>query len=268
MQQILSFQSTPVDLNSDTPIYIVNCGYYKNVARPISVDRPVGRLDYQLLLPVSGEMMIDKKRVTPGEIFLYHPGFPQSYTYFEGEGTEYYWIHFYGSKVASTCASLALENGVYELLDSKKDTERLVRMIIKSFSDHYAHADEYSAGLLSSILALISAPPIVSSPFNKAMKLLRDPSCTLSISDLAKMYEMSEGHFIRSFKQYTGQSPNSFRITNKLEIASDMLTSTKMSVSDIAAAVGFADPLYFSRIFKKNFGLSPCEHRKNRSTER
>ena len=262
MQHILSFPNIDYQKNPDIPIYVVNCGYYKNVAKPISVSRPDGRGDYQVLIPINGMMEIDRKTINVGEIFLYCPHSPQEYTYFAGEGTEYYWIHFCGREVSALCASFSLSTGAYTLGDGKQDAERLVKMVIRAFSDRFGHADECAAGLLRALLALMASPPSQSSPFTKAMKLLRDPSCNLTVSELAKMYDMSEGHFIRSFKQYTGVSPNTFRITKRLEIASDMLSSTKMTVEQIAQAAGYDDPLYFSRIFKKNFGISPTEYRK------
>lgn len=268
MQQIMSFPNKDFNPGIKAPVYIINCGYYKNVARPIPVSRPDGRPDYQLIMPVTGEMTIDKKKVVPGEIFLYCPNYPQNYTYFEGDGTEYYWIHFHGSDIDSICSSLSLKNSVYSLGEGKKDVERLFRMIFRGFADRYEYADMYGSGIVCSILSLIAAPPAISSPFNKAMKLLRDPSCNRSIAEIAKIYEMSEGHFIRSFKTYTGQSPNAFRITNRLEIASDMLLSTTMTVAEISSAVGFADPLYFSRLFKKYYKLSPYVYRKNHITQR
>ena len=43
-----------------------------------------------------------------------------------------------------------------------------------------------------------------------------------------------------------------------------MLISTELSVEKIAAASGYDDPLYFSRAFKKQEGMSPSEYRKNK----
>ena len=261
MQHIYSFPNKEYNKNTKFPLYILNCGYYKNVDMPIPVSRPNGRPDYQLILPISGSMLIDKKRVLPGEIFLYCPHAPQNYTYFEGEGTEYYWVHFYGCEADLLCADLSLENGIIKLGDGKQEVERLMRMIIRAFADRYTHVDEYAAGLLRSILAIIASPPVLSSPFTKAMKLLSDPSCNLTIAELATMYEMSEGHFIRSFKAYSGSSPSTFRTAKRLEIACEMLTSTKMTVDQISRAAGYSDPLYFSRIFKKIIGVSPKQYR-------
>lgn len=261
MQHISSFPNKKFDANSKIPIYISNCGYYKNVAQPISVSRPYGRLDYQLILPVNGSIIIDRKQVTHGNIVLYCPLSPQNYTYVAGDGSEYYWIHFSGCDVDKLCKGLLLSNGIIRLGDGRQDTERLVRMIIKSFSDRYKYADEYATGLLRAILAIIASPPALSSPFAKAMKLLSDPSCDLSVSELARMYDMSEGHFIRSFKCYAGTSPSVFKTAKRIEIACEMLISTKMTIEQVAHAAGYTDPLYFSRAFKKHLGTSPKEYR-------
>ena len=264
MQRILSFPVKLYDPEDKRPIYVINCGYYQNIENTIPVSRPSGRLDYQILLPISGLMTIDRKEVLPGQIFLYRPHSPQEYTYAPGGGTEYYWIHFSGSEVDTLCDSMSLKTGVYPLNDGRRETERLVRMVIRAYSDSYKYADEDTAGLLRAILSLIASPPSQTTPFAKAIKLLRDPSCQLSISELAKSYEMSEGHFIRSFKQYVGVSPNSFRTANRIEIACQMLISTKMKVEQISHSCGYSDPLYFSRIFKKNIGVSPKEYRRSK----
>lgn len=261
MQHILSFPNKKFDADSKIPLYISNSGYYKNVAHPISVIRPCGRLDYQLILPINGSILIDRKKVTPGSIIIYCPLSPQNYTYWAGDGSEYYWIHFSGCDVDKICKDLSLSNGIIMLGDGRQDTERLVRMIIKAFSDRYKYADEYASGLLRAILAIIASPPVFSSPFTKAIKLLSDPSCNLSVSELAKMYDMSEGHFIRSFKCYAGTSPGIFKTTKRIEIACEMLASTKITIEQVARAAGYTDPLYFSRVFKNHLGTSPKEYR-------
>lgn len=261
MQHISSFPNRKFDPDSKIPLYISSSGYYKNVAHPISVSRPYGRPDYQLILPVNGSMIMDRKQVTHGNIVLYCPRSPQNYTYGAGEGSEYYWIHFSGCDADKLCKDLSLSSGIIRLGDGRQDTEKLVRMIIKAFSNRYQYADAYAAGLLRAVLAMIASPPVLSSPFAKAMKLLSDPSCDLAVSELARMYNMSEGHFIRSFQCYAGASPSVFRTAKRMEIACEMLTSTRMTVELIARAVGYKDPLYFSRAFKKHLGMSPREYR-------
>jgi AraC-like DNA-binding protein len=130
-------------------------------------------------------------------------------------------------------------------------------MMLRAFSEEYRNADGFCEGLLSALLALISAPPVISSPFYKAIKLLGDPTNSQSIDEIASLYNMSANHFIRSFKQYVGFSPNAFRIRRKMEIACEMLISTDMNVEGVASAVGYSDPLYFSKAFRKKYGVAP-----------
>ena len=50
-----------------------------------------------------------------------------------------------------------------------------------------------------------------------------------------------------------------------MEYSKLMLTDTKMNISEIANSLGVYDSLYFSRMFKKNTGVSPSEYRKKNS---
>jgi AraC-like DNA-binding protein len=141
---------------------------------------------------------------------------------------------------------------------------KTARQKVRALSEKYKHADAFCEGLLGSLLALVGAPPVISSPYHKAIKLLSDPANSQSIEEIASIYNMSSNHFIRSFKQYVGVSPNAFRIEKRLEIAGEMLISTDLAVDSIAVASGYDDPLYFSRTFKKHMGISPTEYRKTK----
>ena len=76
---------------------------------------------------------------------------------------------------------------------------------------------------------------------------------------------MSKDHFIRVFKQETGETPNAFITKRKLEKAELTLVTTNMPVNRIADLLGYDDYSYFNRIFKKNSGLTPQQYRKNHS---
>ena len=98
--------------------------------------------------------------------------------------------------------------------------------------------------------------------FTKASKMLSEPKNKITVAELAELYNMSEGHFIRQFKFYTGHTPLEYRAMKRVENAKSLLSGTDMSVTDISESLGFDDPLYFSRVFKNNTGISPREYRK------
>jgi AraC-like DNA-binding protein len=193
---------------------------------------------------------------------LFFPRSQQHYRYEGGKGSEYYWLHFSGSRIPALFESYRLKEGVINIGSSCGDIERLIKMMMRAFSEKYKYADDFCEGILASLLSYIAAPPIISSPYGKAIKILGDLSDGSSVEEIASVYNMSPNHFIRSFKQYVGLSPNAFRIEKRMEMACEMLISTDMTVERVASAVGYADPLYFSRAFRKRTGHSPSEFRK------
>ena len=78
----------------------------------------------------------------------------------------------------------------------------------------------------------------------------------LALRDLAELANMSEQRLSYRFQQIYGIRPMNFLIARRLERAHQLL-QTGMLVKDVAAAVGYDDPLYFSRLFKRHYGCSP-----------
>lgn len=265
MQVLYARGTSGTNFNSEKPLFVNNCGFYKGVDTDICVNRPQGRDDYHLLLCSIGRMCVGAEKLNQGKAYLFYPSSPQHYRYESGEESEYYWLHFSGESVPEYIERFGLREGVIDVEASRGEVERLIKMMLRALSEKYKYADEFCVGLLVSLLALISAPPVISSPYGKAIKILGDPASEESIEEIASIYNVSPNHFIRSFKQYVGVSPNSFRISKRLEVACELLVSTDLSVERIAVASGYADPLYFSRAFKKHVGLSPSEYRREKS---
>ena len=82
----------------------------------------------------------------------------------------------------------------------------------------------------------------------------------ISLGDLARLAGMSEERLSYRFWKEFGVRPMSLLISLRLERAMQLL-QTDLRVRDVAAAVGYADPLYFSRLFKKHLGISPDKAR-------
>ena len=73
---------------------------------------------------------------------------------------------------------------------------------------------------------------------------------------------MSVSWFLRNFKQVTMKSPMQYILSIRINNAVSLLETTDYNVTEISAIVGYENPLYFSRIFKKQKGVSPSEYRK------
>lgn len=82
------------------------------------------------------------------------------------------------------------------------------------------------------------------------------------ISRYAELCGISESYFHMLFKKWSGLSPVDYRNRLRVAHAKSILSNTSMSVSEIAASVGFDDQFYFSRVFKSVTGVSPQKYRK------
>ena len=83
----------------------------------------------------------------------------------------------------------------------------------------------------------------------------------LTLSAIAALVNYNESYISRLFKKETGQGVIEYITSVRLKKAKELLTTSKDTVQDIAIAVGFDTPQYFSSIFRKQEGLSPTEYR-------
>ena len=87
----------------------------------------------------------------------------------------------------------------------------------------------------------------------------------ITLEELANKSGYSKSRFSHIFSEVTGTTPIKYQNDLRLKISCEMLLSTKASITDIAYGCGFNDPLYYSRIFKKKYNLSPTEYRLSKS---
>ena len=91
--------------------------------------------------------------------------------------------------------------------------------------------------------------------------------CTFSLEDCLKRLPLNYDYIRKAFKKETGTTPHDFLLKERMSLASQLLSSgisnkfSSYSISQIAEACGYSEPLYFSRVFKKYFGVSPSEYR-------
>jgi len=86
---------------------------------------------------------------------------------------------------------------------------------------------------------------------------------TISIGALAARYGYSEPYFVSSFTRYFRISPIAYVIRRRMDDAAVGLLNLDLKVGDVAASVGIDSLHYFSRLFKKTYGVSPMEYRRN-----
>lgn len=85
----------------------------------------------------------------------------------------------------------------------------------------------------------------------------KHPERMYSLEEVADVVQMNVRTLSARFKQITGKSVHQYQLNLKLEMAYRDLRSGEHTVKDVAMSYGFCDAYYFSRQFKKKFGISP-----------
>lgn len=264
-------------MDKSKPLIVGSCGTYHLYTQPkLPTFRPKGRKDYQLLYIASGKgyFYINGKEeiVTAGHMVLYQPKEMQKYVYYGVDQTEVYWIHFTGNDVKGILAEygFSLTDHIFYTGNSP-DYHRLFRRIIQELQLCKPHYTDYLAMLLREILILAGRqltetkkPGIrTQEEIELATRYFNEHfNRNISIEEYALSRHMSTCWFIRSFRQYSGITPMQYILGIRITNAQHLLATTNYNVTEIAEIVGYDNPLYFSRLFKKQTGLSPSEYRK------
>ncbi len=91
--------------------------------------------------------------------------------------------------------------------------------------------------------------------------MLKHYSEPMDMEELAHRSGASASRFYQSFKKYTGLSPLKFMNTVRLNESLQLLANAATTIMEAAHTVGYSDELYFSRVFKRQMGISPSQYK-------
>lgn len=86
----------------------------------------------------------------------------------------------------------------------------------------------------------------------------------ITLEDLADEIHLCRSESCRMFKRYMNESIFDYLLDYRVEKSLELLRQSGMDVTQIAGMVGFANPGYYARIFKRKMGCTPMEYRKSR----
>lgn len=151
-----------------------------------------------------------------------------------------------------------LEKGADAYLSKPFEKEELLVRLRKLFELRKKLQDSFSNGLPS--LDLSERTIALENQFLKDLSKeiesnLDNPS--LTVPDLCQELGLSHTQLYRKLKAVSGKTPSQFIRSIRMGRAKQLLIHSNMNISQVAYEVGFNDPNYFSRMFKKEFGKSP-----------
>ena len=248
----------------------VNCAGRRVALSPFVTDNASGREDYYLMYIESGKLELwrdgEWKTAADGNIVIFPPRHHYRYRYDGKEPMSYLWVHFTGSyaeRFLSECGLYPLPF-FYPAKVNSKVASYFTKMFDIFESGHILRAQQTASALEQLLLNVALSVRAVGQErtLERSLEFIHSSyDREIKIPCLAKMEFLSNSRYISVFRDRFGMSPSEYIINLRMNVACQLLKSTDMTVKQIAAAVGYSDPHFFSKLFKKKTGSSPREYR-------
>ncbi len=226
------------------------------------------RHDYYCFFLTRGKVQIERPILTElysGDFIIYAP--EDHFEYHSDGDFSYYWIHFTGHAASELLESAGITtNYVYHPSVSERSISSIER-IFEAFRYRSDMWELDSVVALSEFIAEIGKNILPTAEKNDSVReiaayIQSNADKSLRVSELSAMAYMSVSGFSAKFKKYYGMSPNEYISAVRINRSSKLLSETELPIEVIAERCGVNDALYFSKIFRKNTGMSPREWRK------
>ncbi|UYQ91182.1 AraC family transcriptional regulator [Chitinophaga horti] len=264
-------------------IFIKHIGYFPKAAHHFR-ERKKGCADNILIYCLRGKgwYMLGNKlhHVGPNQ-FIHIPATKQYLRYGADDEDPWtiYWVHYSGPEMKDFNVTLRIseKDGPQDIVFNEK--------AINIWQDMYQSL-EMGYGTDNLMNANLALPHFVSTflypekhspaPANDTPDLVTDTALfmrahiasKLTVEDFAARRQLSPSYFAEKFKKATGMSVIDYFIQLKIQKACQLLYDPSMKIKDVSNAVGYEDPYYFSRLFKKLMEISPEQYRTLRGKQR
>ncbi len=257
--------------NISSELNIIEVGYNKVPAGKCQI---IHRDVFILHYVVSGKGVFQGQPFDKNCGYLVVPGELEIITADEKDPYESYWIIFKGTLAPEIIKLCGLEKRCHVFpFDKNAECAKILHSVLfdEIYSNDYTEAFSLQAAFNSIISIHTNENRVISSSVNLtardlAMIFEKNYQQDLKINDLAESFHYSRNHLYSIFKSEYGISPQDYLLNLRIEKAKQLLSreDMKLSVKEVAYAVGFRDQLYFSKLFKKRTGSSPLEFRSKR----
>ncbi|WP_256761976.1 AraC family transcriptional regulator [Cohnella sp. WQ 127256] len=254
-------------------LLVNSAGFYEFESYYRMSHRKEGRKDFYLAYNYSGPMTVRSKGrdyiLQPGSVFLYRPLEEQYYGHHDEQKFLSYWVHFtgYGAEELLLNAMLSEDRIVYTGVH--KEIANLFENIMDELRDKKAGFELASASQLSYLCSMISRlihqgtdshATKSRTEIYDSIKYIHDHyDQEIYVKKLADIAHLSTDRYTTLFKRITDTTPLQYLNTFRLQKACELMKHTHLNIQQISSLVGFEDQLYFSRMFKKAYRMTPTE---------
>ena len=254
-------------------LYLTDIGFFPQ-ARSHFRERKEGIEEYILIYCIDGKGVIElaeeKYSLESNEVFCIPSYAGHRYYADHQDPWSILWVHFKGT---NTQFFPLTENRIIHLETSEANDrlQSLFSLLIGILEHNYTLGNFiYTSQLLSVILSEIYYREKISDNdkqnqhLTKAIRFMYSKMyTTMTLDDLANYMKLSKSYLNSIFESYVHRSPVDFYIHLKMKQACNLFKMSDMLVYEVSKKLGYQDPYYFSRIFKKVIGVSPRNYCKN-----
>lgn len=259
-------------------LHINSCGRNRYTQRgevtSFCTERPQGRVDFHILLVAAGQMDAlcggAMLHLTVGDAMLYGPGERQRYLFHitaEHPVSESLWVHFAGTAVPEILADAGLPVTGRVRAGGFGEAKRLFESMVCA---HRAGDALTANGQLLRMMAQLG--PRRGAADDVRMQALRAEAAfidahyaePIDFDACAARCCLSRSRFSHLFTAAFGVAPLRYQQRLRMAQARELLTYSSLTIQEVAAQLGYEDPLYFSRLFRQVTGQTPTAVRTRR----
>lgn len=204
----------------------------------------------------------------PGDAFLARPDTPIYYRADSEDPWEYYWVGFSGPSAPLLLAQTPFNRRQPVLRPAAGECLRQALLdIYKARGVDYPSAVRMAGYLQAALGLLMESLPkrgeaaLADYARQGADFLQRNYSRAITVEEAARQAGVSRSYLYRAFQSEFGCSPVEYLTRYRIQRARQLLRHSPLPIGAVATSVGFEDPFYFSRVFKREVGVSPTEYR-------
>lgn len=252
-------------------LYPTDIGYYPR-AGGHRVERPLGSDQYILFYCVGGKGAVEvggeRFELKPSDAMCIPRRQPHRYYADADDPWSILWVHFRGDNAGL----FPVDEAHLVRMNSAAVDQRvmmLFNLMFRTLESNYTLGNFiYLSQALSLILSEIyyrekaDESPARRRAVTRAVRYMYDHlRQSLTLEGLSGEMGVSKSYLNMIFRQQTGHAPMDFFIELKMQEACRLLEDPRMRVGEVAAALGYEDPYYFSRVFRRHTGASPRDYR-------
>lgn len=225
----------------------------------------------QAIVVDSGELTIEYRgqvyTAPSGAVVLLDCREPHGY-YASSSDLKMRWFHFLGSSSEAYVQQIASMHGVVMQITQNTDIESCIAQIMKAVAQPEPNPHFVSVNIHRLLALLMTETGAVSKSdlelvINSSVSYIEshysDPD--LSNENLARMAMLSTCYYVRKFKEFRSATPHQFIQAVRIRSAKQKLSTTSLSIEEIAEQCGFCNTSHFIMVFRRTTGITPLQFR-------